>query len=143
MTETAGKCVKKVYSGGGMRGYACNKVGKLQEGGKWYCTIHSPAYRAKKDAERSARISAEIDAMRKRSEADAERRSEERRKLAAYDSMVAELTRQRQDNAALMRVIEQMTDAYIAAMADPAVNVRELFKSAIKVGQAAQASAAP
>lgn len=48
MTE---KCAAAVYYPGSWRSARCNKPGKFEEDGKWYCGIHNPAkIRARKAA---------------------------------------------------------------------------------------------
>ena len=54
-------CCKRVYGGGrSFTGGRCSKVGKVQVGLNWYCSIHSPEGEAKRKA-RQDKFDAEKD----------------------------------------------------------------------------------
>lgn len=50
-------CSKRVFTGdrSDFGGHQCTRKAKEQIGGKWYCAIHTPAYEARKDAEKHAK----------------------------------------------------------------------------------------
>lgn len=62
-------CSVRVYPAdhaGGFRGHMCQKSGKVERDGKWYCGIHDPVAVQAKNAAAKARFDAEYDARRKR-----------------------------------------------------------------------------
>jgi hypothetical protein len=53
------QCSATVYPNdrwGSFHGYRCNKKAVVERDGKFYCKVHDPEYKAKKQAEASARF---------------------------------------------------------------------------------------
>jgi len=62
MSEAKRSCCKIVFGAGhGLLGAKCSRPVKISSGGKFYCSIHSPEYLAKKEREKQDALAKEIE----------------------------------------------------------------------------------
>ena len=85
---TQNMCEGRVWTG--LRYCPCDKIGRQEHDGKWYCKRHHPPTVAAKEAARKEKWEADWAAQKRAMEEAQAAREEVQRRAGAYDGLVAQ-----------------------------------------------------
>ena len=85
------RCETRIFTGMAFHGHLCNRPAKVERNGKHYCGTHDPVSVAEKRAKRDAEWRAEEDRQNAVAIFRASIQTENERRLALFDEMLAAL----------------------------------------------------